>query len=136
MDIDALEYALVNEPNVRIIYTIPTFHNPCGSTMSLERRTRLIELAQKYDVYIIEDSPYFELRYSGEDLPTLKSMDTGGRVIFAGSFSKVIAPGIRIGYVSAHRDIIARMTIAKQVSDVHTNLFFQILVERYLSNGL
>lgn len=136
MDIDALESALKNEPNVRIIYTIPTFHNPCGSTMSLERRRRLIELAQKYNVFIIEDSPYFELRYSGEDLPTLKSMDTKGNVIFAGSFSKVIAPGIRVGFASAHRDIIARMTIAKQVADVHTNLFFQILVERYLRSGL
>src|SRR5690606_19450287 len=114
------------------IYTIPTFHNPCGCTMSLDRRKRLLELAKKYDVFILEDSPYFELRYSGEDIPTLKSMDTEGHVIFAGSFSKIIAPGIRIGFVCAHRDIVSKMTVAKQVSDVHTNLFFQILVDRYL----
>jgi len=135
MDIDALENALKREPGVRLIYTIPTFHNPCGSTMSLERRKRLLELAKKYDVIILEDSPYFELRYSGEDLPTLKSMDTEGRVIYVGSFSKVIAPGIRIGFVCAHKDIISKITVAKQVSDVHTNLFFQILVAKYLQTG-
>jgi 2-aminoadipate transaminase len=132
MDIDALEKALKTEPNVRLIYTIPTFHNPCGSTMSLERRKRLLELAKKYNVLILEDSPYFELRYSGTDLPTIKSMDTEGRVIFAGSFSKVIAPGIRIGFVCAHRDICSKLTVAKQVSDVHTNAFFQILVYKFL----
>lgn len=132
MDIDYLEKALRTEPNVRLIYTIPTFHNPCGCTMSLVRRRRLIELAKEYNVLILEDSPYFELRYSGEDLPTLKSMDTEGHVIFAGSFSKVIAPGIRVGFVCAHRDIVYKMTVAKQVIDVHTNLFFQILVDRYL----
>lgn len=136
MDMDALEEALKTQPNVRLIYTIPTFHNPCGCTMSLDRRKRLLELAKKYDVFILEDSPYFELRYSGEDIPTLKSMDTEGHVIFAGSFSKIIAPGIRIGFVCAHRDIVSKMTVAKQVSDVHTNLFFQILVDRYLRMDL
>ena len=136
MDIDSLEKALRTEPNVRLIYTIPTFHNPCGCTMSLDRRKRILELAKKYGVFILEDSPYFELRYSGEDLPTLKSMDTEGYVIFAGSFSKVIAPGIRVGFVCAHRDIVSKMTVAKQVIDVHTNLFFQILVDRYLRLGV
>jgi len=135
MDMDALENALKNEPKARLIYTIPTFHNPCGCSMSLERRKRLIELAKKYNIIIVEDSPYFELRYSGEDLPTLKSMDTDGHVIFAGSFSKVIAPGIRVGFVCAHKDIISKLTVAKQVSDVHTNLFFQILVAKYLQTG-
>lgn len=136
MDIEALERALIDNPKARMIYTIPTFHNPCGYTMSLERRKRLLELAEKYDVIILEDSPYFELRYSGEEVPTIKSMDTTGRVIFCGSFSKIIAPGIRVGFVCAHRDILSKMTVAKQVSDVHTNLFFQILVERYISTGL
>lgn len=135
MDIDALERALKNEPKVRMIYTIPTFHNPCGCTMTLERRKRLVELAREYGVMVIEDNPYFELRYSGESVPTLKSMDTEGNVIYAGSFSKIIAPGIRVGFVCAHRDVISKLTVAKQVSDVHTNLFFQILVEKYFRTG-
>ena len=99
--------------------------------MSLERRHRLIELSQKYDVMILEDSPYFELQYSGEMLPTLKSLDTEGRVICVGSFSKIVSPGIRTGFVCAHRDIISKLTVAKQVSDVHSNLFFQIAITKF-----
>lgn len=135
MRMDILEQTLAANPSAKAIYTIPTFHNPGGSTMSLERREKLMELAKKYDVYIFEDSPYFELRYSGEYVPTLKSMDTEGRVIFCGSYSKVVAPGIRVGYAIAHRDVTAKMTVAKQVSDVHTNLFFQMIVERLVSGG-
>ena len=100
--------------------------------MSLKRRERLIELSEKNDVYIIEDNPYFELRFDGEFVPTIKSLDSTGRVIYAGSYSKVLSPGIRIGYASARRDIIQKLTVAKQVSDVHTNLFFQMLAAEYL----
>lgn len=135
MDLDALEQALKTNPGVRMIYTIPTFHNPCGYTLSLEKRKRLLDLAETYNVMILEDSPYFELRYSGEDIPTLKELDKNGRVIFCGSFSKVISPGIRIGFACAPSAVISKMTVAKQVGDVHTNLFFQILVDRYLNSG-
>lgn len=132
MDPDALETALKKTPRVKLIYTIPTFQNPSGITMSLKRRERLIELSEKYDVYIIEDNPYFELRFDGEFVPTIKSLDSTGRVIYAGSYSKVLSPGIRIGYACARRDIIQKLTVAKQVSDVHTNLFFQMLAAEYL----
>ncbi len=135
MCVDKLEERLKADPGIRAVYTIPTFQNPGGSTMSLRRREKLMELARRYDVCIIEDSPYFELRYSGETVPTIKSMDEEGRVIFCGSYSKVIAPGIRIGYVVAHRDVTAKMAVAKQVSDVHTNLFFQMIVERLVTGG-
>jgi len=135
MKMDELEAALNTHPEARVIYTIPTFQNPGGSTLSLERRKKMLELAKKYDVIILEDSPYFELRYEGEYVPTIKSMDDEGRVIFCGSYSKVVAPGIRIGYVCAHKDILAKMTVAKQVSDVHTNLFFQMLVSRLITGG-
>ncbi len=135
MRMDLLEQQLIAHPEARLIYTIPTFQNPGGSTLSLERRKKMLELAEKYDVMIIEDSPYFELRYSGESVPTIKSMDDTGRVIFCGSYSKVVAPGIRIGYVCGHKDVLAKMTVAKQVSDVHTNLFFQMLVERLITGG-
>jgi len=132
MKMEALEAALESEKNVKIIYTIPTFQNPTGTTMSLERRKRLLELADKYDVIIIEDSPYFELRFRGEHIPPIKSMDTNGRVVFAGSYSKILAPGIRVGFVCADQNIINKLTVAKQVSDVHTNLFFQMLTAEYL----
>lgn len=132
MNIDVLEEKLMSEKNVKLIYTIPTFQNPTGTTMSLERRKKLLELADKYDVMIIEDSPYFELRFRGEHIPPIKSLDKNGRVIFAGSYSKVLAPGIRIGYVLAASHIINKLTVAKQVSDVHTNLFFQMLTTEFL----
>lgn len=132
MNIDILEEKLESEKNVKIIYTIPTFQNPMGVTMSLPRRKRLLELAEKYDVMIIEDSPYFELRFRGENIPTIKSLDNDGRVIFSGSYSKILAPGIRIGFACASKEIISKLTVAKQVSDVHTNLFFQMLAAEYL----
>lgn len=133
MNIEELEEKLKAEKNAKIIYTIPTFQNPTGNTMSLERRKKLLALAEEYDVYIIEDSPYFELRFRGEHIPTIKSMDTNGRVIFSGSYSKILAPGIRIGFACADKNIINKMTVAKQVSDVHTNLFFQMLTAEYLT---
>ncbi len=132
MKMDELEEKLRLEKNVKIIYTIPTFQNPTGTTMSLARRKKLLELAEEYDVIILEDSPYFELRFRGEHIPTIKSMDTNGRVIFSGSYSKILAPGIRLGFACADKKIINKLTVAKQVSDVHTNLFFQMLTTEYL----
>jgi len=132
MCLDALEAALEANDNVKLIYTIPTFQNPNGTTMPVENRKRLLELAKKYDVMILEDSPYFELAFDGEITPTIKSFDTDGYVIFAGSFSKTIAPGIRVGFSIAPKWITSRMTIAKQTQDVHTNGVFMRVVYKYL----
>ena len=132
MRMDKLEEVLATTERVKFIYVIPTFQNPTGRTMSLERRRQLLELAKKYDVLILEDNPYFELRYEGEPVPTIKSMDTEGRVVYAGSYSQVLSPGMRIGYCIANKEIINRMVVCKQVSDVHTNLYFQMLVAGYL----
>ena len=132
MRMDKLEEVLATTENVKFIYVIPTFQNPSGRTMSLERRKQLLEIAKKYDVLILEDNPYFELRYEGEPVATVKSMDTEGRVVYAGSYSKVLSPGMRIGFCLANKDIINRMVVCKQVSDVHTNMYFQMLVSRYL----
>jgi len=133
MALEPLEQALRSEPNVRFIYTIPTFQNPTGITMSLERRKKLLELARKYNVILLEDSPYFELRYDGEPVPAIKSLDTTGHVLFVGSYSKLISPGMRIGYVIGQKDLLTKMVVAKQGQDVHTNLFFQMLTARYLA---
>ena len=134
MDLDALEHALETEKNVRLIYTIPTFHNPTGTTLSLERRQRMYELAVKHDVVILEDSPYFEIRYSGEDIPTIKSMDTTGHVIFCGSFSKVVAPGLRVGFLMADKSMMQKIVVAKQCQDVHTPVYQQMLIAEYFEN--
>ncbi|MBQ2946152.1 MAG: PLP-dependent aminotransferase family protein [Clostridia bacterium] len=130
--ISELEAALKKEKKVRFLYTIPTFHNPTGKTLSLERRRAIYELACKYNIMILEDNPYGELRFKGKDVPTLKSMDVEGRVIYCGSFSKILSAGIRLGFVSANKALVSKMTVAKQVSDVHTNQFFQILADKYL----
>lgn len=132
MRMDKLEEVLATTENVKFIYVIPTFQNPSGRTMSVERRKQLLEIAKKYDVLILEDNPYFELRYEGEPVATIKSMDTEGRVVYAGSYSKVLSPGMRIGFCLANKAIINRMVVCKQVSDVHTNMYFQMLVSRYL----
>ncbi len=134
MDIGALEEALRREKNVRLIYTIPTFQNPAGVTMSVQRRKRLLELAQKYNVIILEDSPYFELSFSGSITPPIKSFDTDGHVVYVGSYSKIISPGIRIGFVCGPKWLVSKMTVAKQVSDVHTNMVFMMVVAKMLES--
>ena len=132
MSMEGLEETLKNNSGVKMIYTIPTFQNPTGTTMSLEKRKRLLELASKYDVLILEDNPYGDLRFSGENLPTLKSMDTEGRVIYAGSFSKILSPGMRLGYLIAPAQLAEKIEVLKQVNDVHTPMLTQLMCVEFM----
>jgi len=132
IDVEKVEEILKKE-NIKLIYTIPTFQNPMGVTQSLEKRKKLLELAEKYDCYIIEDNPYGELRFRGEPVAAIKSMDNNGRVIYVGSFSKTLTPGIRVGFVCCHKDIMDRIVVVKQVNDVHTTLMMQMLVAEYIT---
>ena len=131
IDIDKLETALLKNQKVKLIYVIPNFQNPSGITMSLEKRRAVYSLAHKYDKIIIEDNPYGDLRFAGKELPNIKSFDRDGRVISCGSFSKVLAPGLRVGYACADKEIISKLTVAKQTSDVHTNIWAQIVTHRF-----
>lgn len=133
MNIGALEKALEENKGVKMIYTIPTFQNPTGTTMPLSKRQRLIELANKYDVLILEDNPYGDLRFSGEEVPTLKSLDTEGRVIYAGSFSKILSPGMRLGYIIGAEEILTKIEILKQVNDVHTPVLTQMMCTEFMA---
>ncbi|MBR2108569.1 MAG: PLP-dependent aminotransferase family protein [Ruminococcus sp.] len=133
MNTDKLEEALKANPNTKFIYTIPNFQNPSGVTMSLQKRKRVYELAKEYGVLILEDNPYGDLRYSGEFLPAIKSFDTEGIVIYAGSFSKVISPGMRVAYTIAPKEIIQKMTVCKQGSDVHTNIWSQMVCYEFIT---
>ncbi len=135
MNIDELEKTIKNAVNPRFIYTIPNFQNPSGATMSLEKRKAVYELAKKYGLLILEDNPYGDLRVSGEDVPSIKSFDEDGIVIYAGSFSKLLAPGIRVGYIVAPSQIIAKMTVGKQAADVHTPVFSQMLVDMWMEQN-
>ncbi len=134
MNMEELENALKSNKNVKFIYTIPNYQNPSGVTMSLEKRKKLYELALKYSVLILEDNPYGELRYSGEPLPSIKSFDTEGIVIYAGSFSKVVAPGLRVAYTVAPREIFQKLVVCKQGSDVHTNIWAQRICYEFIAN--
>jgi len=134
MDVDALEEVLKSTPNAKFIYTIPNFQNPSGATMSLEKRKRLYDLAKQYGVLILEDNPYGELRVSGEPVPAIKSFDTEGIVIYAGSFSKILAPGLRVAFCIAHQDLLAKMTVGKQASDTHTACLNQMIVYNWFKN--
>lgn len=133
IDLALLEEALKTTPNVKLLYLIPNFQNPTGITMSLEKRKAVYALAKQYGALILEDNPYGDLRYEGEDVPTLKSMDEDGIVLYCGSFSKVLSPGLRVGYVLAHKDIIPKITVGKQCTDVHTNILAQHICERYMA---
>ncbi len=133
MNMEALEEVLRTHQKVRFIYTIPTFQNPSGITMSCDKRKRLYELALKYNVLILEDNPYGELRYRGETLPTIKSMDDKGIVVYAGSFSKVISPGMRVGWFVAPKEIAQKLIVCKQGSDVHTNMWSQVLCHEFMT---
>lgn len=133
INIEHVEDILKSNDSIKLIYTIPTFQNPSGITMSLEKRKKLLELAEVYDVFIIEDNPYGELRFKGEDVPTIKSLDTSGRVIYVGSFSKILSPGLRLGWTIARPEVIQPMVVCKQVNDVHTNVFSQMIAAEYLT---
>ena len=133
MSTDELEQVLDANPNAKLIYTIPNFQNPAGVTMSLEKRKKLYELAVSHGCLIIEDNPYGDLRYWGEDVPSIKSFDTEGIVIYSGSFSKVISPGIRVGYMMANKNAMAKMIICKQGQDVHTAMWSQLLCHELMT---
>ncbi|MDV3104536.1 aminotransferase-like domain-containing protein [Thermococcus waiotapuensis] len=139
MRIDLLEEKLEElkkqGKRVKMVYTVSTFQNPAGVTMSLERRKRLVELAEEYDFLIVEDGPYSELRYSGEPIPPIKHFDENGRVIYLGTFSKILAPGLRIGWVAAHPHLIRKMEIAKQSIDLCTNTLGQAIAWKYVEDG-
>ena len=133
IDPGLLENALKENPRTAFIYLIPNFQNPTGRTMSEARRKQVLELAYKYKTHIIEDNPYGDLRFSGDNVPSIRSMDTHGRVIYAGTFSKTVAPGLRVGYMCAAKDIIAKATVALQVSTVHTSILSQMIVHRFVT---
>ncbi len=130
---EKLEEALKANPRTAFIYTIPNFQNPMGVTMSLERRKQLLELAYKYNVLVVEDNPYGDLRFAGIDVPSIKSLDTKGHVIYAGSFSKVLSPGLRVGYMIATKSIIGKATVALQTSTVHPNIWAQMVAYRFVT---
>ena len=132
INIEKLEEAVRSNKNVKVVYLIPNFQNPTGLTTSLEKRKAVLELAKKYNFVILEDNPYGDLRFAGEEIPSIKSMDTEGRVIYTQTFSKVLAPGLRVGYVSAPKEIIQKIIVCKQVADVHTNIWAQVLAYRFL----
>lgn len=135
INMEELEELLKAHRNIKIVYTIATFQNPSGITMSAEKRKRLLELAEEYDFIIFEDNPYGELRFAGEDVPTIKSMDKDYRVVYLGSFSKILSPGLRAGFTSCHKDLMERMIICKQVQDVHTNVMSQMVIYEYIQNN-
>ena len=129
---DELEEILKTDKKVKLIYLIPTFQNPAGITMSLEKRKAVLALAEKYGVIILEDNPYGELRFAGNDIPTLKSMDDEGVVLYSGSFSKVLSAGMRIGFLCGHEELLQKIVVVKQTNDVHTNQFFQMLCSKFI----
>jgi 2-aminoadipate transaminase len=133
IDITKLEDTLKREKNVKLLYLIPNFQNPTGRTMSLAKRKAVYELACKYDFIILEDDPYGELRFDGENVPTIKSLDTEGRVIYSSTFSKIISSGFRTGFCSAPSPIIQKMVVCKQVSDVHSNIWAQVVSHRFMT---
>lgn len=133
MNVELLEKALQTEKNVRFIYIISNFQNPSGITTSLEKRKKIYELAKKYNVMILEDNPYGELRISGENIPPIKSLDEDGIVAYAGSFSKILSPGMRLGYVIAPKTIVQKMIVCKQGQDVHTNIWAQMVAHRFMT---
>lgn len=121
MQTDQLEAVLAANPRAKMIYTVPDFQNPTGVTLSLKRRKQLIALANRHDLIVLEDTPYRHIRFAGQNLPTLKSLDTEGRVIHLGSFSKVLVPGLRIGWAVASPDLLARMGQLKVAADTQTS---------------
>ncbi len=119
----------------KMVYVIPTFHNPTGRTLSLERRKRIAEFGGKYDVIILEDDPYRDIRYSGTDLLPIKAFDKTGHTVLANSFSKIFSPGSRLGYILANDAIMQKLFAAKTATNSHTSMLPQILCAEFFKRG-
>ncbi|MBE6573126.1 MAG: PLP-dependent aminotransferase family protein [Ruminococcaceae bacterium] len=133
IDTALLEKALKEDPKVKMLYLIPTFQNPTGRTMSLKTRCEVYELAVRYGVVILEDNPYGELRFEGKELPTFKSMDTEGIVVYCSSLSKVLSSGMRIGFLTGNEVLMQKIVVAKQGEDVHTTMLPQMICADYMA---
>ncbi|MGC9361618.1 MAG: PLP-dependent aminotransferase family protein [Candidatus Syntrophosphaera sp.] len=131
-----IKEAIARGKKPKFIYVIPDFQNPAGMTMSEKRRKEIIDIAHKYDILILEDSPYRELRYEGEDQKTIYELDGTGQVILLGTFSKIFCPGFRIGWVVGHPDVLDKIVVAKQATDLCTPPFTQRIAGRYIEKGL
>jgi len=121
--------------NIKFIYALPTFHNPAGVTMPEKRRKEMLDIAKDYDLLILEDDPYSELRYVGSDVKPIKAFDDEGRVIYTSTFSKILTPGLRLGWVVADAEITRKLTIAKQATDLCTSTFNQYIAYEYMERG-
>ena len=135
LDVGALEVALEAGAAPRFIHTIPNFHNPAGCTLSLEKRRRLVELAAEHAFFIFEDDPYREVRFAGDDLPTMLSLDTADWVVYASSFSKTIAPGVRVGYLIGPTDVIEELTRSAVGTYISPNMLAEAIVAEFCLSG-
>jgi 2-aminoadipate transaminase len=118
-----------------IVYALPNFQNPAGVTMPEKNRKKLVDLASEYDFIVLEDDPYGDLRYEGDPIPPLKHWDDEGRVVYMSTFSKILAPGLRVGWVVADPEILKKLIIAKQSADVCTNVLGQRIAHEYIVRG-
>ena len=134
MDVKMLEQLLIRY-HPKLIYTMPTYHNPCGVSMSTAKKVRLLELAARYSVPILEDDPYSELGFRGQAAAPLKTMDKNGNVIYLSSFSKTIYPGLRLGWICADKKLIHHFSSIRQLVDLHSCCISQQIVERFIVNG-
>lgn len=132
---DKIEKAKLEGKGIKFIYTIVNFQNPAGCTMTLERRKKLVEISHKYNIPVLEDDPYGYVRYDGEHLPSVFSLDPEGGVIYAGTFSKILAPGVRIGWATGNKDIIRKLTVFKQAVDLCSSPISQALAFEYCKMG-
>ncbi len=132
MIMEELEKVLATTPNVKLIYVIPDFQNPSGRTWPLERRKQFMEIINKYEIPVLEDNPYGELRYKGEYQPALKSMDEKGLVIYLGTFSKILAPGLRLGWIVANDEYINKFNLIAQAAVLQTSTFNIAVVSKYI----
>ena len=132
VDLAKLEEAFAAKPRPKLFYVIPNFQNPTGLVTSAAKRRAIYELAAKYDIPVLEDNPYGELRFEGEYIPPIKSYDEKGLVLYCGSFSKILAPGMRLAYVIANRALIEKIVTIKQCSDTHTNTWSQMVCDAWL----
>ncbi|MFZ5647772.1 MAG: PLP-dependent aminotransferase family protein [Bacillota bacterium] len=133
MVVESLERA-IKENSPKLIYLTPTFSNPTGIAMAADRRRKVAELLEKYRIPLIEDDPYGELRYLGKPVPPVKAFDRCGLIIYTSTFSKTIAPGLRLGWIAAEPEVISKLVLAKQGADLHTGTLVQRAVHRYLTS--